>query len=193
MGFLKKSYRIISDLTPIKSQIMISILIFISVIIGFFSSFDLSLLSIIGSFVALFSGILFSFSFLMFEASKKKKNEISEIFDELGVSFNLFKSNPVIPDNDKYNQSDIFNRLRYIEFANTLFTLIVLLVLISILIFVVGILLGVSLDFVFLYKYQSYLYKIGITNYVFFVSVYVWVVLILSRRIYRFYMFELKI
>lgn len=192
MGFFKKSYGIISELTPINSQIVISILIFISVVIGFFSSFDLSLLSIIGTFVALFSGILFSFSFLMFEASKKKKNEISEIFDELGVSFNLFKSNPVIPDNDKYNQSDIFNKLRYIEFADILFTLIILLVLISILIFVVGILLGVSLDFVFLYKYQSFLYKTGITNYVFFVSVYVWVILILSRRIYRFYMYELK-
>ena len=192
MGFFRKSYKIISDLTPINSQIVISILIFISVIIGFFSSFDLSLLSIIGTFVALFSGILFSFSFLMFEASKKKKNEISEIFDDLGVSLNLFKSNPVIPDNDKYNQSDIFNRLRHIEFADILFTLIILLVLISILIFVVGILLGVSLDFVFLYKYQSFLYKIGITNYMFFVSVYVWVILILSRRIYRFYMYELK-
>lgn len=193
MGFFRKSYGLMKNLTPIKSQFIITILISTSIIIGFFSSFDQNLLGIIGTFVSLFSGILFSFSFLMFEASKKKKNEIIDIFEELGITIKSFKTDQNLPENEKYNQTDIFNRLRYIEFADTLFTLIILLVIISIVIFSTGISLGITLDLVYLERFQSYLYKVGITFYTLFVSIYLWVIIVLSIRIYRFYMFELKI
>ncbi|GAB3221275.1 hypothetical protein J0A67_06880 [Algoriphagus aestuariicola] len=193
MGFFRKSYEILNKLTPLKSQYVIFIIITTSIIIGFFSYFDQNLSGTIGTFVALFSGILFSFSFLMFDASKKKKNEILEIFDELGITIKSFKRDQYLPENEKYNQSDILTRLRYIEFADTLFTLIILLVIISIIIFTTGISLGISLNIVFLERFQTYLYKFGITFYTFLVSIYLWVIIVLSIRVYRFYMYELKL
>ncbi|WP_460545628.1 hypothetical protein [Echinicola sediminis] len=160
---------------------------------GFYATVNPDLIGVIGTFIALFSGILFSFTFLMFEASKKKKQELIGILNELGLTFKAFQEVQFLPENDKYNLSDIHNRLRYIKFADTLFTSIVLLVIISIFIFLGGISLGITIDYFVSYKYQGILHNLGLSFYSFFTCIYIWTVFILAVKVYRFYMFELKL
>lgn len=193
MGFFIKSYKLLTKLTPISSGIIIFTFFLVSFLVSYSSTINDSLIGIIGTFIALFSGIIFSFSFLMFDASKKKKNELIQIFEELGITYNSFKKDRFLPENEKYNQSNVFNKLRYIYFAENLFVLITLLVIVSIIIFILGIALGISLDFSWLLKFQLYLNRVGLFFYSLFVCIYVWIVSILVVRVYRFYMFELKL
>lgn len=193
MKLFKKAIKILNHESQLNFYFVMVFLISISVIIGYSSIFNSNLTGTIATFVSLFSGLLFSFTFVIFESAKKKKNELNEILDYLGISMNTYLDLNEIPENQKYHISDINNRLRFMDFSNSLVTLIIILVINSVFIFMTGISLEIRLSYLFLVNIQSCLNFFGLTIYSFLLLNYIYIVTILVIKVYKFYMNELEL
>jgi hypothetical protein len=193
MKFIYKSLTVIFDNSLQKGIIYIILFLIIGVSIGLFSTIEESSVDTISTFISLFSGILFTFSFVLVDSSKRKNEELNKILKESGTTLQLFLDSNQLPENENYHISDIHNRLRFIQFSEKVITLILTLVFITIIIFSIGISLGITLNIDLLISYQTTFHTLGIITYTIFTLFYLYIVLFLVFKVYNFFMNELSI